>query len=175
MTGAMKRTNGAALVLAVVVLACRGAPATPPPDLQPSFGDLKIGAQFFTVGRRAALAFPAATGGDQPLTYTLTPDVAGMTLDPDTRLWIGTPTVQVIRQTMTYRATDADGDTALLTFEVSVLHARSEPPECPRWPPTVVWPPPDKCIGPLPPPECPQPPTVVWPRDECVDRVPLSP
>ena len=92
------------------MVACRSGPATPPD--RPSFGDLSIGAQFFTVGRAAKLALPAATGGDEPPTYTLTPEFPGMTFDPDARKWSGKPAAEVSARTMTYAATDADGDTA---------------------------------------------------------------
>ena len=67
------------------------------------------------------LTLPAATGGDAPLTYTLTPPPPpGLTFDAAMRRLSGTPTEPVDEGLCTLTAMDADGDTAELTFPLSV-------------------------------------------------------
>ena len=74
----------------------------------------------FTVGLAIdELTLPEATGGDGSLTYTLEPEVPGLSFDAATRRIAGTPSA-IGSHTMTYTATDEDGDTDILGFTVSL-------------------------------------------------------
>ena len=103
-------------------------PGPAPADRQPTFGDATVEAQRYTVGTAVTVTLPAATGGDPPLTYTLTPaDVpAGLTYTPPAAAAVtggtlaGTPEAVQATTTYTLTATDADGDTATLAFTVEV-------------------------------------------------------
>ena len=65
-----------------------------------------------------ALPLPAATGGTEPLTYTLT-SVPGLEFDADTRILSGTPDTDG-NFTLTYRVTDDNGASTNATFTVTV-------------------------------------------------------
>ena len=65
------------------------------------------------------LVLPEAPGGDGTTTYTLSPGVAGLTFDASTRQLSGTPSV-VGTYAMTYKASDADTDTAVIQFTIRV-------------------------------------------------------
>ena len=67
----------------------------------------------------AALTLPEATGGDGALTYSLSPDVPGLTFTAATRRLSGTPT-RAGTYSMTYTARDDDGDTDSLSFAIAV-------------------------------------------------------
>ena len=92
------------------------------PNLVPSFGDATVSAQSYTQNTEIeALVLPAATGGDAPLRYSLTPSPpSGLTLDAATRTLDGTPDTAQGSRRYTWRATDADGDTDELGFTISV-------------------------------------------------------
>ena len=93
-------------------------------DATPAFANgARIPTQDFTVDVRiASLSLPQATGGDAPLTYTLTPALsAGLTFDGTARTITGTPTTAATLVTYRYTVTDMDGDTATLTFRVTVV------------------------------------------------------
>ncbi len=110
-------------------------PGPEPTDRQPSFGDATVEAQRYTVGTAVTLPLPAATGGDPPLTYTLTPAAvpAGLTYTPPAAAAVtggtltGTPTAVQAETTYTLTATDADGDPATLPFTVEVGAADTAP------------------------------------------------
>ena len=91
------------------------------PDLMPYFTGL-IDHQNWVQGRAVTgLTLPAATSGDGTLTYSLTPALpAGVTLDAATRAVSGTPTTATSTRAYMWTATDADGDTASLTFNIGV-------------------------------------------------------
>ena len=106
------------------------APATPPTtggggmepeDSSPSFAaDAGPGNQTYTVGTGiATLTLPAASGGDGTLTYTLTPEVPGLSFNASTRQLTGTPSTAGT-YAMTYTATDDDDDADSLTFTITV-------------------------------------------------------
>ena len=106
------------------------APATPPTtggggmepqDTSPSFAaDAGPGNQTYTVGTAiATLTLPAASGGDGTLTYTLTPEVPGLSFDASTRQLTGTPSTAGTHA-MTYTVTDEDDDADSLTFTITV-------------------------------------------------------
>ena len=93
----------------------------------PSF-DGTVSAQTYAVDTAIApLVLPAATGGDAPLTYSLTPAVPGLRFDVGTRTLRGTPTAVGVYQ-MTYVATDADGDAAELMFTIEIIAAEEAVP-----------------------------------------------
>jgi len=105
--------------LAVLLIGCSDGPGQPP-DTEPSFGTQRIQDQAFTVGTAITpLVLPAATGGNAPLAYSLTPSVPGIRFDPATRTVTGTPTATG-DHAMTYRVTDDDGDAASLTFSIRI-------------------------------------------------------
>ena len=91
-------------------------------DLTPDFGSAAVPAQAWTENTAiAALTLPAATGGDGALSYGLTPaPPSGVVLDAATRTLSGTPTEPQGARQYTWTATDADGDTATLTFAITV-------------------------------------------------------
>ena len=67
------------------------------------------------------LTLPAATGGDAPLTYTLTPPPPpGLTFDAAMRRLSGTPTEPADEGRCTLTAMDTDGNAAAPTFTLSV-------------------------------------------------------
>ena len=72
----------------------------------------------FVVGQRVeSLALPEASGGTDPLTYSLSPALpAGLTFDPGTRIIAGTPQM-ASEAVYTYRVTDANGATASLSLQ----------------------------------------------------------
>ena len=76
--------------------------------------------QTYTVGTAIdTLTLPAASGGNGTLTYSLAPEVPGLSFDPLTRRLTGTPTAAGDYD-LTYSAADADGDVASLAFTLSV-------------------------------------------------------
>ncbi len=105
------------------------AQGTPPgggsgTDTSPSFpAGSGPGNQSYTVDTAiSALTLPEASGGDGSLTYSLTPNVPGLSFNPTTRRLTGTPT-SVGTHSMTYTATDADGDSDSLNFNITVAQA----------------------------------------------------
>lgn len=92
-------------------------------DLQPSFAEF-VTDQTWTVGVAIHLSLPAATGGNPPLTYRLSPDLqSGLTFDAAARTISGTPTAVQSATTYVYSATDDDADTASIQFQASVAAA----------------------------------------------------
>ena len=90
---------------------------------RPSFGDsTRVAAQRHQQGTAIApLTLPTATGGDEALTYALTPDLpSGLTFDAKTRVLSGTPQEALDATKYTLTATDADGDATTLTFTLAV-------------------------------------------------------
>ena len=71
-----------------------------------------------------ALTFPEASGGDGALTYSLSPEVPGLSFDPVERQLTGTPT-EIANYDMTYSAADSDGDATKLTFAIAVKQPTS--------------------------------------------------
>ena len=88
-------------------------------DTTPTFAVSFFADQAFTTGTAVDLTLPAATGGNGALTYSLTPTIAGLTLDPTTHVLSGTPT-SIVESTHTYTVTDEDNDAASLVFDVVV-------------------------------------------------------
>ncbi len=95
-------------------------------DTAPSF-DGRAQDQEWTADRPIdTVTLPEATGGNGELTYTLSPDPPeGVTFDPGTRTLSGTPKSPQDATEYTYKATDADrntadGDAASQTFTITV-------------------------------------------------------
>ena len=93
-------------------------------DGEPAFASDSdtLPAQTFT--KDAAITtwiMPAATDGNTPLTYSLSPaPPAGLAFDAATRTLSGTPTATQNAGDFTYAVTDADGDKDELTFTITV-------------------------------------------------------
>ena len=85
------------------------------------FSPSDVADQTFTVGTYASLNLPIATGGTEPYSYTLTPNLpAGLQFDAFDR-WIGgTPTTSMPPTPYTYTAMDTTGASASLTFTIEV-------------------------------------------------------
>ena len=89
-------------------------------DSQPSFGAATVSNATYTAGGAiSTLTLPAASGGDGTLTYSLSPSVPGLTFNATTRQLTGTPTAAGAHA-MTYTVRDSDGDTASLSFTITV-------------------------------------------------------
>lgn len=96
----------------------------PPPvvDLMPEFVPNTFTAQNYEQDTRIApVTLPEARGGDAPLRYALSPDLPeGLGFNEATRVISGTPTEVISETVYTLTATDSDGDSATLTFTISV-------------------------------------------------------
>lgn len=94
-------------------------------DLSPSFGPghsltTDPGEQY-TVGEAVNVTLPGATGGNPPLTYSVTPTLpAGLSFNAASRTISGTPTTPQPRTQYEYTVTDADGDTFTIRFGITV-------------------------------------------------------
>ncbi len=95
---------------------------TVPPDNVPTFGNQSVPDQSWK--QNVAITpfnLPRASGGDGTLTHTLSPDLpSGVTLNANTRQVSGTPTGTMDETGYTWTAEDEDGDTATLTFDITV-------------------------------------------------------
>ena len=107
---------------------------TSPADTAPTFNSAaRIDNQVYIINSPiTSLTLPAATGGDGPLTYSISPTLpTGLTLSG--RTLAGNPTsAEVGITTYTYRASDsdsntADTDAATLTFTIEFLDALTIP------------------------------------------------
>ena len=100
--------------LSVKVYGYRDSGASP--DLGPTDPDDRA----YTVGTPIEVwTLPEASGGDAPLTYSLSPDVPGLRFDAETRQLTGTPSAAGT-YSMTFTATDEDGDADTLSFTITV-------------------------------------------------------
>ena len=93
-------------------------------NLIPSFGDtVAVAAQNYIQNRTiAALALPAATGGNGVLTYALAPALpSGLSFDATTRELFGVPLEAMAKTEFALNATDRDGDVGTLAFTISVV------------------------------------------------------
>ena len=73
---------------------------------------------------QVALTLPAATGGDDPLTYSLggSPPT-GMSFDTSTRVLSGTPSATQSAATYTFKVRDKNGDEATEKFTIAVTNS----------------------------------------------------
>ena len=116
----------AAGLIIVVVLA--GCPATVQKPAPVSFATEKPMIDIPALMEGVAMSgvtLPAATGGSGELTYSLTPEVPGLTFAASTRVLSGTPTTAG-SYAMTYTATDGGDVVASLDFTITV-HAAPPP------------------------------------------------
>ena len=92
------------------------------PDLRPSFDNVSVPDQAYIEGTAITpLVLPEATGGNNPLTYALSPSLPnGLTLNEVTRRLSGNPISPQDTTRYTWTATDADGDEATLTFTIAI-------------------------------------------------------
>ena len=103
-----------------------------PADTAPAFART-VANQTYTVGEAISpLTLPAANGGNDTLSYSLTPTVPGLTFAAATRTLNGTPTSDG-GYSMTYQAIDGDANTAAsdaasLTFIITVKPASTPVP-----------------------------------------------
>ena len=96
-------------------------------DTTPTFtAGAMIADQTFVQNRMLSLTLPAAaTAGNGATIYTLTPAIAGLTLNPTTGVLTGTPEATAAQAMYTYTASDSDGttgagDEATLTLQITV-------------------------------------------------------
>ena len=103
---------------------------TVPPDLEPTFGTASVPDQSWRQNVAITpFTLPRASGGDGTLTHTLNPELpSGVTLNANTRLVSGTPTGTMDETGYTWTAEDQDGDTAMLTFDITVALVPLPPP-----------------------------------------------
>ncbi len=100
-------------------------PTIRPVDIAPSFTS-SVGDLDYTAGTAVSgLTLPAATGGNGPLIYSLTPAVPGLRFSPQTRQLTGTP-MSPGAYSMTYGVTDADDNTKdidadTISFTITVI------------------------------------------------------
>ena len=91
-------------------------------DTKPVFSG-PVNNQTYTVGTEiSTLTLPAATGGQAPLTYSLTPTVPGLTFNASTRTLSGTPPTAGTHA-MIYKVTGASGSTDTVAFVITVKEA----------------------------------------------------
>ena len=94
----------------------------PVADLMPTFGTVSIRDKTWRQNMAiTAFTLPEATGGDGALTYSLSPALpAGVTRNSSTRRVSGTPTGTLTKTEYTWTVSDADGDTATRTFNITI-------------------------------------------------------
>ena len=112
---------------AVVLGGCAGAagtaPATPKPEPLSFAATVTVEDRYFRPDRAIEpLVLPAAAGGSGALTYSLSPEVPGLTFAADSRTLTGAPT-QLGEYAMTYTARDEQGATATRAFTIYVENA----------------------------------------------------
>ena len=91
-------------------------------DGTPSFSADAVAAQTYPRGAAiTSLTLPAASDGNTPLTYSLSPAPPdGLVFNAAARTLSGTPTLGQAATTYTYTVTDADGDTATKSFTIAI-------------------------------------------------------
>ena len=134
---ALPRPLLAASILVFGATSCGGGDGgvTGLDDLFPSFAQghsltAQPGEQY-TVGEMVNVTLPSASGGNPPLTYSVTPALpAGLTFNAAARTISGTPTTPQPRAEYDYTVTDADGDTATIGFGITVAAATTSAGSC---------------------------------------------
>ena len=110
-----------ALLAALTTVALFGCTASTPINL-PIFSD-KVGDLEFPAGVAIRpVELPPATGGGGTLTYSLSPEVPGLTFDADDRTLSGTPTTPDT-YAMIYEARDKNRKTGRLRFDIKVTES----------------------------------------------------
>ena len=152
------------------------ATQTATPNRTLTFGSAVIEDMTFTVGQRVETSpLPSARGGDGVLRYSLSRILPGdLLFDASSRTITGIPTDFLERTEFSYIATDSDGDSASLRFQITVAEPvvtagagtkskvtslllmaigydrTPEPTPTPILPPTITWSP---ALTPTPPPQ----------------------
>ena len=92
-------------------------------DALPSFAGASISDKLLRQNTPATgMFFPAATGGNGPLTYSFAPALPeGLFFGDFTRQIAGVPVSAQTATTYTYKVTDADGDEASLSFALTIM------------------------------------------------------
>ena len=107
--------------LTVAVTDTTTALTNPPGDVTPAFAAATLPAQTYKTRQRVQVQLPAATTGDPPLTYTLTPTLPAMlTYDGATRRIMGAAQAAMAATVYTHMVTDADGDNASQTVSITI-------------------------------------------------------
>ena len=107
-----------ALLAALTTLALIGCPATTPRSALRF--QTAVENQKYDFGEEIEpLVLPEAAGGLGTLTYSLSPEIPGLTFDADTRTLSGTPT-EHNTYAMTYTVTDGEGRKKSLAFTIMV-------------------------------------------------------
>ena len=91
-------------------------------DLQPQFAD---GARIDNINSIVSdpinVTVPEGSGGNEPLSYSLEPDLPdGLTLDTSTFEISGTPNAPLESAEFTYSVSDSDGDSVSITFNIEI-------------------------------------------------------
>ena len=93
-------------------------------DLDPSAPT--VAAQSGVVGTAFIVTLPVGTGGDPPLTYSVSGEPSWASFNTGTRVLSGTPDAAATT-TVTYTVTDDDGDTDSATFDIDITAADTTP------------------------------------------------
>ena len=115
------RTLAPALLAALTTLALIGCAVAAPVKV-PKFAGSVRNQTYFAGQAIRTLHLPAASGGSGALTYSLSPEVPGLTFDPDERTLSGIPTSPTPPTTyrMTYEVRDANRRTDEIDFTITV-------------------------------------------------------
>ena len=107
--------------LTVAVTDTTTALTDPPGDVTPAFAAATLSPRTFKTGQQVRLQLPAATTGDPPLTYTLTPTLPAMlTYDGATQRIMGAAQATMAATVYTHTVTDADGDNDSQTVSITI-------------------------------------------------------
>ena len=87
-------------------------------DNDPTFSPTTIDPQTYAVGMSISVTLPIATGGNPPLSYTISPLPDGLTLNDN--VLSGTPTTVQSSTTHVYTVTDSDGNTATIDLDITI-------------------------------------------------------
>ena len=114
----------ACLVTVLALAGCQDAvPPPPPPSVSFTTQEPMIEIPTLVEGvAMSSVTLPAAIGGSSELTYSLNPEVPGLTFTASTRVLSGTPTAAG-SYSMTYTAADTGEATASLSFTITVQAA----------------------------------------------------
>ena len=109
------------VTITVTAVANAPAPETEPLDRTPEFSSDTFADQVYRKDLQVDVTLPEATGGDGDLSYGLEPELPeGLGFDATTLTISGVPTETMASTLYTLTATDADGDSATLTFSITV-------------------------------------------------------
>ncbi len=87
-------------------------------DNDPTFSPTTIDPQTYALGMSISVTLPIATGGNPPLSYTVSPLPGGLTLNDN--VLSGTPTTVQSSTTHVYTVMDSDGNTATIDLDITI-------------------------------------------------------